>query len=106
MMRAHSLREFIGANRSLQIRLIDSFLDRPSASPPVHLGFGGDTYVRLVEFTPGGPKARALLTEGNSSRPGSRHITDQLPVFNANTLRPVLRLYSEVEQSAVQTESY
>ena len=87
------------------IRVIDSFSE-PGASPPVNLGYGGDSYVQLVEFKPTGPVARALLTEGNSSRPGSPHIADQLPIFDAKTLRPVLRLRHEVEQNTVKRESY
>lgn len=88
------------------IRVIDSFPYQAAGSPPIELGYGGDSYVQLVEFTPAGPKARAVLTEGNSSRPGSPHIADQLPVFDAKQLRPVLRLYGEVVQGAVRSEDY
>ncbi|HEX4599474.1 MAG TPA: penicillin acylase family protein [Burkholderiaceae bacterium] len=68
--------------------------------------YGGDGYVQLVEFTPQGARAQALLTYGNSSRPGSPHITDQLPLFGAKQLRPVLRTREEVEAAAVARETY
>jgi acyl-homoserine-lactone acylase len=68
--------------------------------------YGGDGYVQLVEFTPEGARAQALLTYGNSSRPGSPHITDQLPLFDAKQLRPVLRTRAEVEAATVSRETY
>jgi acyl-homoserine-lactone acylase len=51
----------------------------------------GDGYVQLVEFAKDGAKAQALLGYGNSSRPGSPpfHVIDQLPYFEAKTLRSV-----------------
>jgi acyl-homoserine-lactone acylase len=68
--------------------------------------YGGDGYVQLVEFTPKGVRAQALLTYGNWSRPGSPHITDQLPLFDAKQLRPVLRTRADVEAATVMRESY
>jgi acyl-homoserine-lactone acylase len=68
--------------------------------------YGGDGYVQLVEFTPKGARAQALLTYGNWSRPGSPHITDQLPLFDAKQLRPVLRTRAEVEAATVTRENY
>jgi len=73
----------------------------------VHLwSYGGDGYVQLVEFTPTGAQARALLTYGNFSRPGSSHITDQLPLFDAKQLRPALRNREAVEAATVSRESF
>ena len=66
----------------------------------------GDTYVQLVKFTRDGAQAQALLSYGNASRPGSAHITDQLPLFQAKQLRPVYRTRGEVEAHAVRSESY
>ena len=77
------------------------------APDQVHLwSYGGDGYVQLVEFTPSGSKARALLTYGNASRPGSTHITDQLPWFDAKHLRPVLRTRAAVEAATVSRETF
>jgi acyl-homoserine-lactone acylase len=84
------------------IRVIESF-----PQGPFRLGFQGDGYVQVVEFDPSGPAtARAVLTYGNASRPGSPHITDQLAIFEAKTLRPVLRQRAEVLANAVSTEKY
>ena len=66
----------------------------------------GDTYVQLVKFTHEGAQAQALLSYGNASRPGSGHIADQLPLFQAKQLRPVYRTRGEVEAHAVRRESY
>ncbi len=68
--------------------------------------YGGDGYVQLVEFTPQGAKARVLLGYGNASRPGSPHVTDQLPAFNAKTLLPAWRTQHEVAQHTVSVEEY
>ncbi|HUN91772.1 MAG TPA: penicillin acylase family protein [Burkholderiaceae bacterium] len=68
--------------------------------------YGGDGYVQLVEFTPQGVKARALLTYGNASRPGSSHVTDQLPWFDRKELRPVWRTPAEVDSHTVTREPY
>jgi len=77
------------------------------APDQVHLwSYGGDGYVQLVEFTPMGSTAQALLTYGNFSRPGSSHITDQLPLFDAKRLRPALRTRAAVEAATVSRESF
>jgi acyl-homoserine-lactone acylase len=64
----------------------------------------GDGYVQLVEFTKAGANAQALLGYGNASRPGSSHITDQLPYFENKMLRPTFRTRDEVERNAVSRE--
>lgn len=64
----------------------------------------GDGYVQLVEFTKEGAKTSALLGYGNASRPGSTHVTDQLPFFEAKTLRPTFRTRDEVEKHTVSRE--
>jgi acyl-homoserine-lactone acylase len=59
---------------------------------------GGDSFVAAVEFsTP--LRARALLTYGNSSQPGSKHAVDQLPIFARKELRPVWRTRDEIEKN-------
>ena len=69
----------------------------------------GDGYVQIVEFAKEGAKAQALLGYGNASRPGSPplpppHVTDQLPYFDARTLRPVYRSRDDVEKNKVSQE--
>jgi acyl-homoserine-lactone acylase len=71
-----------------------------------YFAYGAETYMQVVEFTPGGAKAKASITYGNASRPGSSHITDQLPYFEAKQLRPVYRSQADINQHAVKRESY
>jgi acyl-homoserine-lactone acylase len=70
------------------------------------ISYGGDSYVQLIEFTASGATGGTLLSYGNASRPGSAHITDQLPFFRTETLKPALRTYSAVQAAAVSTETY
>lgn len=85
-------------------RVVDR-LPSPLKSPLYHFwAYGGDGYVEVVEFTKRGAKAQALVTYGNASRPGSPHITDQLPYYDSKKLRPVYRARGEVEQHTVARE--
>jgi acyl-homoserine-lactone acylase len=85
------------------VRVVDSF---PASDGGRRLGFSGDGWVQLVEFTPTGARAQVLLTYGNASRPGSPHIADQLPLFEQKALRPALRERAEVERNTVRRESF
>ena len=80
----------------------------PVFVPPLgeYITIGGDGWVQLVEFTPTGANAQVLLTYGNSSRPNSPHVTDQLPFFDSKTLRPALRTLSAITAATVSTETY
>ena len=66
--------------------------------------YAGDGYVQLVEFTKEGASAQSLLGYGNASRPGSPHITDQLPFFETKTLRPAYRTPSDVKMHPFSQE--
>ncbi|MGH6863411.1 MAG: penicillin acylase family protein, partial [Methylocella sp.] len=68
------------------------------------LADSGDGYVQVVEFAKEGARAQALLGYGNASRPGSIHVTDQLPFFEAKALRPTYRTRDEVERHTVLRE--
>jgi acyl-homoserine-lactone acylase len=57
----------------------------------------GDTYVAAVEFTPGGPRALAVLSYGNSSQPHSPHSNDQLRLIAEKRMRPSWRTRADVE---------
>jgi acyl-homoserine-lactone acylase len=57
----------------------------------------GDTYVAAVEFTPGGPRAQAVLSYGNASQPGSPHSNDQLRLLAEKRMRPSWRTRADVE---------
>jgi acyl-homoserine-lactone acylase len=64
-------------------------------SPERRNAIGGDSYVAIVEFSR--PlRARALLTYGNASQPGTPHETDQLPLFARKELRPVWRTRTDI----------
>jgi acyl-homoserine-lactone acylase len=69
-------------------------------------GTSGDGYVQLVEFTNDGPRAQTLLGYGNASRPGSAHIVDQLPFFDAKRLRSTPITRAEVEAQTVRREMF
>lgn len=59
-------------------------------------GISGDTYFAVIEFsTP--VRAEALLGYGNWSRPGSKHVEDQLPLMSRKQMRPVWRARKEIE---------
>jgi acyl-homoserine-lactone acylase len=84
------------------LRVLNPF---PAPDGSGHMwAYGGDGYVQIVEFTPAGARASALLDYGNASRPGSTHITDQLPFFEAKMLRSTYRSREDAEKHAVSRE--
>jgi acyl-homoserine-lactone acylase len=60
---------------------------------PLH----GETYISMIEFSKP-MKAMGLMTYGQSSQPGSKHIGDQLPLLSKEQLRPIWLTRLEVEQ--------
>jgi len=67
--------------------------------------FGGDSYVAVVEFSDP-VRARALLSYGNASQPGSPHVGDQLALFARKELRPVWRTREEIEANLEARETF
>jgi acyl-homoserine-lactone acylase len=56
----------------------------------------GETWVSLLEF--GEPaKLKVLMSYGNSTQPGSPHLTDQLPFLARKELRTPWRTRAEIE---------
>lgn len=56
----------------------------------------GDTFFAVIEFsTP--QRAEALLGYGNWSKPGSKHVEDQLPLLSRKEMRPVWRDRKTIE---------
>ncbi len=55
----------------------------------------GDSYVAVVEFG-GKVKAQVLLSYGNATQPGSKHIGDQIQLLSAKKLRPALLTKKDV----------
>jgi acyl-homoserine-lactone acylase len=58
-------------------------------------GISGDTYFAVIEFS-NPVRAEALLGYGNWSRPGSKHVEDQLPLMSRKQMRPVWRARKEI----------
>jgi acyl-homoserine-lactone acylase len=68
---------------------------------PVH----GDTITIALEFTQ--PiRAKAFVSYGNSSQPGSPHHTDQLPLMQKKEWRPVWRTRAEIEANLEKKETF
>jgi len=57
----------------------------------------GDTYYCVMEFAPGGVRARVLLAYGNATQPGSPHVGDQLDLYAAKRMRVPWRARAEIE---------
>ena len=55
----------------------------------------GDTFYTVVEFSQP-QRAEALLGYGNWSKPGSKHIEDQLPLASRKEMRPVWRTRKDI----------
>ena len=51
-----------------------------------------------MEFAQAGVQAEALLGYGNWSKPGSKHVEDQMGLMSQNELRKVWRDRSEIEE--------
>ncbi len=64
----------------------------------------GDTYVAVTEF---GKKTHAmvLLSYGNATRPGNKHIGDQLKMLSEKKLRPALLDEDEIMKNLEKTET-
>jgi acyl-homoserine-lactone acylase len=65
----------------------------------------GDSYVSVVEFS-NPVRAKALLSYGNASQPGSIHRGDQLELFSRKELRPVWRTREEIEANLEKKKSF
>ena len=64
----------------------------------------GDTYVAVTEFsTP--VKAMVLLSYGNATQPGNRHIGDQLELLSGKQLRPALLNRQSILENLEKRES-
>jgi len=64
---------------------------------------GGDSYVAVIEFG-NKPKAMVLLSYGNSSQPGNKHMGDQLKLLSEKKLRPALLNYKDVLKNLEEKE--
>jgi acyl-homoserine-lactone acylase len=65
----------------------------------------GETWVSMVEF--GTPmKAVGMMSYGNSSQPGSKHNSDQLPYLASKTFRTLWRSRAEVARHLEETTRF
>lgn len=64
----------------------------------------GDTYVAVTEFGDN-VHAQVLLSYGNATQPGSKHIGDQLPLLSQKKLRPALLEHNEILQQMEKRET-
>lgn len=70
----------------------------------IYRAAGGDSYVAAIEMAD--PiRARVLLSYGNATQPGSRHLGDQLDLFAAKELRPVWRTREEIAPHVETTDT-
>jgi acyl-homoserine-lactone acylase len=61
---------------------------------------GGDTFYAVLEFQKNGPPiGEALLGYGNWSRPGSKHVDDQLALASQKKMRPMMRSRVVIENN-------
>jgi acyl-homoserine-lactone acylase len=61
---------------------------------------GGDTFYAVLEFQKNGPPiGEALLGYGNWSRPGSKHVDDQLALASQRKMRPMIRSRVVIEKN-------
>jgi acyl-homoserine-lactone acylase len=63
----------------------------------------GDSWVGVIEFGET-PRAKVLLSYGNSTQKGSSHYGDQLKLFSEKKLRDAWRTPAELEGHIVKTE--
>ena len=66
---------------------------------PLH----GETFIAMIEFGKKTTRAEGLLTYGDSSQPGSKHMGDQLQVLSDKKLRPIWRERSELKGHTEET---
>jgi len=69
------------------------------------LAIHGETYVAVTEF---GEKVKAevILSYGNASQKGSRHVGDQLQMLSEKKLRPALLNRPEIMKNLEKRESF
>jgi len=78
---------FLGAIRTINV---GPFADGKTQA------VSGDTFYAVIEYsTP--QRGEALLGYGNWSKPGSKHVDDQLPLLSRKEMRPIWRTPTEID---------
>lgn len=65
----------------------------------------GESFSMITEFSDP-PRAKASLVYGNSTRPGTKHLTDQLEMFSKKKYRPVFLQKDEVMNNLEREEKF
>ena len=65
----------------------------------------GDTWVAAIEFADP-VRAMAVMPYGNSSQPGSAHLSDQLEIYAAKQFRPVWYTRADIEANMEMHERF
>jgi acyl-homoserine-lactone acylase len=66
---------------------------------------GGDTWVAVIQFGEI-PRAKVLLSYGNSTQPGSPHYGDQLELFSRKEMRDAWRTIEQLDGRIEHSEVY
>jgi acyl-homoserine-lactone acylase len=93
-----------GGGGELGIFRVLDFEPLPDDSTRFHVT-GGDSFIMAVEFAQP-VRARALLTYGNASQPGSPHRTDQLGLFARKEMRQVFLTREQVQNNVTRREVF
>jgi acyl-homoserine-lactone acylase len=88
-----------GANSELGVFRVAAA--RPSKESTQRV-LGGDSWVGVIEFSDP-PRARVLLSYGNSSQPDSPHNGDQLRLFSEQRLREAWRTPAQLRGNIVRS---
>ena len=95
--------EFPGNGGPGQYGVFRTFAFQRNPADNKNYAVHGDSYVAITEF---GPKVKAhvLLSYGNATQPGSKHIGDQLSLLSQKKLRPALITRAEVLANTEEKE--
>lgn len=80
---------------------IFTFNSTPNRAIDPRLGVSGNSFVKVVEFTPT-PRAFSVLNYGQSGDPGSPHWFDQAALYAARRLKPAWWSREDVAAAAVR----
>jgi acyl-homoserine-lactone acylase len=97
-------KEFPGIGGSGMLGIFHVVAYRPSETG-ISYAAAGETFSMITEFSDP-PRAKASLVYGNSSRPGSKHIGDQLEMFSKKKYRPVLLRKDDVMKNLEKEEKF